>query len=169
MSSVSAAPADRPMWAIAAGGVAAGVLDILAAFIVYGLRGAVPVRILQSIASGLLGAAAFRGGMRTAALGLVLHFLNATIISTAYFLLSRRAPVLVRRPLSCGAVYGVVVYCVMNFIVVPLSAVAKRPFAPGLATILVGVHIACVGVPIALAVRRFAGSVASAGARTVAQ
>ena len=169
MSSVSVASAGRPVRAIVAGGVAAGVLDILAAFVVYGLRGAVPLRILQSIASGLLGAAAFQGGVRTAARGLALHFMNATIISATYYLLSRRAPVLVRRPLACGALYGVVVYVVMNFVVVPLSAVATRPFAPGLAAIIVGVHVVCVGIPIALAVRRFAAPAMRRELRTVPQ
>jgi hypothetical protein len=43
----------------------------------------------------------------------------------------------------------------MNFVVLPLSAVAKRPFDAEMAAILVVVHVFCVGIPIALAVRRF--------------
>jgi len=42
--------------AILWGGLIAGTLDILAAFINSGLRGVSPTRVLQSIASGLLGA-----------------------------------------------------------------------------------------------------------------
>ena len=136
------------------GGALAGSLDILAAFVVYGARGASPLRILQSIASGLFGAAAFQGGLATAALGLVLQFFIASVAAWVYCLGSLRAPVLVQRPLLCGALYGVAVYIVMNFVVVPLSAVPKRPVAWDLAPVIVIVHIVCVGVPIAYAVRR---------------
>jgi hypothetical protein len=122
---------------------------------VYGLRGASPIRILQSVASGLYGAAAFQGGARTAALGLLLHFFIATTAAAAYSLASTRARVLVQRPFVSGALYGVAVYLFMNLVVLPLSAVAKRPFSPRDAAILVVIHMTCVGIPIALAARRY--------------
>ena len=143
----------RAVRAVLAGGLAAGTLDILAAFVVYGLRGAAPLRILQSIASGLVGADAFRGGLRTAALGLALHFVIATVAAGVYYAASGRLAILVTRPVLSGLVYGIVVYVVMNFVVLPLSAVAKRPFAPGIAAIILVVHMVCVGLPIALVVR----------------
>ena len=61
-----------------------------------------------------------------------------------------------------GAAYGVAVYLFMNFVELPLSAVAQRPFVitTTAVTILI-VHIVCVGIPIALAVRRFGGHEAS--------
>ena len=150
--------AGRSIRAVLAGGVSAGVLDIVAAFIVYGLRGASPVRILQSISSGLFGVAAFQGGMSTAALGLALHFFIAGVATWVYYLGSARMPIFVRRPVAFGALYGIAVYVVMNFIVVPLSAVPKRPFSAHLAAVIVIVHVVCVGMPIAFAVRRYAGS-----------
>jgi len=140
--------------AILVGGASAGVLDILAAFAVYGLRGVPPVRILQSIASGLLGGAAFEGGPATAALGAVLHFVIATGAAATYTLASRKLDVLVQRPWAAGAAFGVAVYLFMSFVVLPLSAVAKRPFSPEMAAIMVVVHVFCVGLPIAFAVRR---------------
>ncbi len=148
----------RPSLAVVAGGLSAGVLDIAAAFAVYGLRGASPLRILQSISSGLFGMAAFDGGASTAALGLVLHFSIALVAALLYYLASRRVEFLVRRPLLSGALYGIAVYVFMNFVVVPLSAVPKRPFSPGLAGVIVVVHMVCVGIPIALAVRRYGGT-----------
>ena len=61
------------------GGLIAGTLDICAAFLTAWLRaGVTPVRVLHFVASGLIGAAAFNGGARTAILGLALHFLIAT-------------------------------------------------------------------------------------------
>ena len=155
---VSVSRAGRPIRAVLAGGVSAGVLDIVAALIIYGLRGASPVRILQAISSGLIGASAFQGGMSTAALGLALHFFIAGVAAWVYYLGSVWMPILVRRPVGFGSLYGVAVYVVMNFVVVQLSAVPRRPFSPGLTAILVVVHVVCVGMPIAFAVWRYAGS-----------
>src|SRR5215210_4881560 len=99
--SVAAAelPVDksRAARAILWGGLLAGLGDITFAFVVSGLRGVGPVRVLQSVAGGLLGDAAKTGGMGSAALGAVLHFLIASVWAAVYWLASRRLPVLVRR------------------------------------------------------------------------
>ena len=150
--------------AILMGGLLAGALDITAAFVVYGLRGATPLRILQSIASGLLGADAYKGGLATAALGLLLHFIIAVVAAAVYWAASRKLGVLVQRPVASGLLYGVAVYLFMNFVVLPLSAVARRPFVLELALVIVAVHMVCVGLPIALAVRRWAPLRPPAGA-----
>ena len=148
----------RPIRAVVTGGVAAGVLDILAAFGVYALRGVSPLRILQSISSGLLGAAAFGGGAGTAALGLALHFFIAGVAAWVFYVASLRLPVLARRPLVWGPLYGIAVYAFMTFLVLPLSAVPKRPFAPEMAAVMLLVHMVCVGLPIAIAVSRQGGA-----------
>jgi hypothetical protein len=140
----------------------AGTLDILAAFTFYAVRRVSPVRVLQSVASGLLGAASFSGGAPTAVLGLLLHFFIATTAASVYYVASRRLPLLLRRPFACGALYGVIVYVVMTFIVVPLSAAPRRPFAWGPALIMVMIHIVCVGMPIAWATRRYRRALAQA-------
>jgi hypothetical protein len=155
---------SRPVRTIVCAGLLAGALDITAASVVYGLRGARPVRILQSIASGLMGAAAFQGGAATAALGAGLHFLIALVAAAVYYGASRKLGILVRRPVVSGLLYGVAVYLFMNLVVLPLSAVAKRPFAPRMAAVIVVVHMLCVGLPIALVVRRFSAPEASPGA-----
>jgi hypothetical protein len=148
---------------ILTGGLVAGALDITAACTLYWFRGVSPVRILQSVASGLLGADAFTGGARTACLGLLLHFVIAFGATTVYVAASRKLSFLVRRPRIAGALYGVAVYIFMHFAVLPLSAVAKRPFDPGLAAIIVLIHIVCVGLPIAWAVSRNAAIAEGAG------
>lgn len=136
-------------------GLAAGTLDILAAFATNAPRGISAVRVLQSVASGLLGTGAFEGGAGTAALGLLLHFVIATSAATVFYLSSRRLGFLVDRPVASGLGYGLAVYGVMNAVVLPLSAI---PFTPSytprsLVTGLI-VHMLCVGLPIALVVRR---------------
>jgi hypothetical protein len=148
---------------ILAGGLVAGALDMSAACVIWGLRGVRPVRILQSVASGLLGRASFSGGAGTAALGLLLHFFIATVAAAVYYAAGRKWRPLIDRPVAFGPIYGVVVYAFMNFVVLPLSAVTKRPFDPGMAAVMVGVHIVCVGIPIALVVGRL-GAVAPGAA-----
>jgi len=153
MTPSGAGPA-RPIPTVLAAGLMAGILDITAAMALHGVRGVSPVRILQSVASGLLGRDAFSGGAPTALLGAFLHFLIAVSAAAVYYLLSRRLTVLVRQPALSGASYGVAVYLFMNFVVLPLSAVAKRPFDPFTAILMVLIHVACVGLPIAFTVRR---------------
>ncbi|MEJ7811923.1 MAG: hypothetical protein WKG32_16040 [Gemmatimonadaceae bacterium] len=150
-----------PARALASGTLAVGVLDILDAFIFFGLRGAAPVRILQSIAAGLLGPASFRGGASTAALGLLLHFFIAGAIVVTYYLASRRLPDLARRPLLYGPLYGLTVYAVMTFVVLPLSAAGAgaRPLPVLINGLLI--HALGVGVPSALAARAAARSPSS--------
>jgi hypothetical protein len=98
--------------AILWGGLIAGTLDILAAFINSGVRGASPTRVLQAIASGLLGRDAFSGGLATAALGLGLHFFIATMATAVYYAASRKLKALVDQPIVCGLAYGIPVYLV---------------------------------------------------------
>jgi uncharacterized membrane protein YagU involved in acid resistance len=138
------------------GALVAGTLDISAAFLTAWLRAGIgPVRLLQFVASGLIGAAAFTGGAKTAILGLALHFLIATVATVVFYLASRKWLFLIERPVNFGLLYGIVVYLFMNFVVLPLSSVAPRPmtltgFTIGILTIMF-----CIGLPIALIVRRF--------------
>lgn len=144
---------ERPkaMAAIMWGGLSAGILDITVAFIRWGK----PVRILQGIASGLLGPRAFQGGWETAALGLGLHFFIAFSAAGVYYAASRKLAFLTQRAVLWGFLYGVAVYMVMSWVVVPLSAFPKTkvPFSGIGLTLSLLTHMFCVGLPIALAVR----------------
>ena len=140
--------------AILLAGAVAGTLDILAAFAFSMSRGGTPVRVLQAVASGVLGAASFQGGAASAALGLALHFLIATGAAAVYALAARRIAFLTRHPVPAGLAYGVAVYFVMNLVVVPLSRVAQRPFTPS--PMMIAIHMLCVGLPIALVLSRTA-------------
>ncbi len=143
------------MPAILWGGLACGVLDIAAALVVYGFFGAKPIRLLQGIAGGLLGPRAFDGGLVTALLGLLCHFFIAFFAAAVYFTASRWIPFLLEHAAISGVLYGVAVYFFMNRIVVPLSAARKYPVSFKMMVIGVVIHIFCVGLPIALAVRRY--------------
>jgi hypothetical protein len=142
-------------FAILVGGGIAGLLDITYAIVFSGLHGVPAMRILQSVSSGLLGKAAFDGGTPIAALGLALHFLIAFSAAAIFYAASRRLPTLVRRAFAAGIVYGLGIYLVMNFVVLPLSAFpGKFKFIPTLFAADLFVHMFFVGLPIALATRR---------------
>ena len=146
----------NPAAAIIWGGLIAGALDIAAAFINAGTRGVHPLRILQGIAFGLLGARAFRGGLATAAVGLACHFAITFGAAAAYWAVSRVMPMLVKKAVVCGLLYGIVVYGITNYVIVPLSKIGRvLPNSP--AQILLGLVIlmVCVGLPIALMARRY--------------
>jgi hypothetical protein len=156
-SAVAVRPASSPkpiVWA----GLIAGAMDITAAFVVYGFFGATPLRILQGIASGLLGPSAFEGGMATAALGLLCHFTIAFGAATVFFVLSRKIPFLTSQFLLAGVLYGIAVYFFMGRVVIPLSRVHRNPFSLKMMVIGIVIHIFCVGLPISTTMKRFAAS-----------
>ncbi len=83
---------------IVLGGLTAGALDILDAFVVTAISGGTPMRVLHAIASGVLGRAAYEGGLPAAALGLALHFGIATGVATTFYLASLKMPALFAAP-----------------------------------------------------------------------
>jgi hypothetical protein len=154
---------SSPLRLVLAGGLVAGTLDITYACVFWGVKAGVPIRrIFQSVAAGLLGKASFEGGAATAALGLGLHYFIACSMAVAYYLVARRVPSLRERPVPYGAAYGLLLYGIMNYIVVPLSAAggggAKDPLWVGLSVV---VHMFLIGVPIAFFVRAALGATPS--------
>ena len=137
------------------GGLIAATLDIVYAFVFFGFRGVSATRVLQSIASGLLGSRAYEGGVSTALIGFVLHFALMLIIALIFHVAARRIPPLIRHPITIGAAFGIVVYWVMNLVVLPLSAFPGTfAFDPVIVPTGLLVHAFLIGVPIAMSVRR---------------
>ena len=144
----------RALHVVAWGGLAAGLLDIVNATAFWFLfNGAPPVRILQAIAAGLLGKAAFAGGAATAALGLILHFAIACGMAAVYWLACRQWPVLLRRPVAAGVAYGIGTYLAMNYVVVPLSRATPPPFILPWFIDSVLAHVMLVGLLLAFVAR----------------
>ena len=140
------------------GGLIAGALDITYAWVFSYIRsGRKPLFILQSVASGALGRSAFEGGARTAALGLVFHFLIALIAATVYYFASRVLRFMVTHAVICGILYGLCVYLIMNCVVLRLSAIHATVYPWSYPkSVLIGgllIHMFGIGLPIALAVR----------------
>src|SRR5215213_1969857 len=148
----------RALDTILYGGLVVGILDGLFALVFYWLiLGVQPLRIFQSVASGLLGRASYEGGTQTFLLGLLLHFVAATGIAAVYYVASLKLPVLIRHAVAAGLIYGLIAYLVMNYVVIPLSAIGSRP-SPPLSVFLPAfiAHAFLVGLPVALLARRSA-------------
>jgi hypothetical protein len=145
----------KPWVHVLTGGLVAGTFDITYACIFWWLkRGVLPTRVLQSVASGVLGDASFTAGRRSALLGLALHYFIATSMAVTYYLFARRWSDLWHKPWVFGPLYGVLLYGIMNYIVVPLSA--ANPGSRNLLWVLlsIAVHAFLIGTPCALFARR---------------
>ncbi|MEZ5426732.1 MAG: hypothetical protein R2747_10730 [Pyrinomonadaceae bacterium] len=141
-------------------GLAAGTLDILAAFLVYSLivANVPPTQILKSIASGVFGKQAFAGGAPMAVCGLFFHYIIALSWALLYFLIFPLIPFFKKQRIVSGLIYGVFVWVMMNLVVLPLSNVNQSPLRLKSALIGAIILMICIGLPISLITHRFYAS-----------
>lgn len=133
-------------------GLICGTLDGLSAL---ALSGGKFVRLFQFIASGLLGPEAFKGGMKVAVSGVALHFLIALGASAVFYAASRALPLLIDHAIRYGVLFGVAIHLFMNFAVIPMSAIGRRPFNPTGFGLQLLVPMIVVGPTIALTIRHY--------------
>ena len=141
--------------AVMLGGLIGGAGDILFAIVFAGIHGRTPVWLLQTVATGLLGQAAYDGGVGAALLGLAGHFAMSFLWAALFVTLASRFPPLVARPAVSGPAYGVLVFLAMRLVVLPLSAF---PYPVSFKLDSAGPdllsHMFLFGLPIALAAAR---------------
>ena len=149
--------------AILTGWLLCGVLDITAACLqAWTQAGRVPADVLRGVASALWGRAAMTAGPGMAAIGLAMHFTVALMATLIFYGLSRRVDALRAAPLwIAGPLYGVVVFCAMNYGTLPALSWLRSLYLetparwPGpMSWPQLGIHMVCVGPPIAWGVRR---------------
>jgi hypothetical protein len=145
---------SRAVRAIASTGLIVGVLDILSAFVIWWQRGVALQRGLQGITAGLLGAKSYEGGMATAVLGLVIHFFIAFVVVSILYLASRKVRFLTTQPVFSGILYGIGVYLVMYWIVLPSVFPTFRHRLSN-ELIELAIHICLIGLPTAFLLRRY--------------
>jgi hypothetical protein len=141
-------------------GLLVGTLDGVAAVVNYLVAGGTdPAKVFRFIASGAFGReTAYAPGALMPVLGVGFHYFIATIWSAIYAVAARHVRALTARPIVAGALYGVFVWAMMSQVVVPLSRAPSIPFRVSGALVGIVIHIFCVGLPIALTVRRGRGS-----------
>ena len=113
-------------------------------------------RLFQGVASVLLGADAFNGGLRTAVIGVLMHVLVAFTWSAVYLFLVLRSKWirgLLSSPfgvLKVAALYGPFIWMVMSLVVIPI--LAHRPPTINVRWWIQWFgHIVFVGIPIVAA------------------
>ena len=147
--------------AILMGGLLAGGIDAVSAIASAVGKGKGPLDMFRYIASGLIGMAAFGGGVWTGLLGVLVHFGLTTIMAAIFVLLAARRPVLWQNPLPAGLAYGALVFVLMCYVIVPHSGAPRFKPPSEIWGILAGAlaHGCYIGLPIALIAQRlFAGS-----------
>lgn len=144
---------------IALGGLIVGVTQlIIQEWFVFSVLANSPFnKVTQYIASGILGIAAFNGGIGTVLLGVLIHFLISLVIAGVFILSADRIPLLRRYAIPGALAYGFSVFIVLNFIVIPLSKAPPLPAStlsvPLLTEITID-HILIIGLTLGFIVRR---------------
>lgn len=132
-----------------------GTLDIADAAIFTVAHGRDPLVMLRSIAACLLGPAAMHGGNAMSLLGLGLHFLIALFWVSLFVLVVGRTTATRLYPLAVGTIYGLLIYAVMNYVVLPHTALhipLPRP-GPGMVNGVLAL-VLLFGVPLSLLHRK---------------
>ncbi len=142
---------------VALSGFVAGTFDIAAAIGIYAvlLNKTTAVRILQSIASGVFGKAAYAGGMETALYGLFFHYIIATSWAVAYFLLYPTISFLRKQKILSGLFYGVTVWVIMNLVLLPVFNIKMPPFTLQGVLMGIGMLMFFIGLPISLITHKY--------------
>jgi len=147
-------PSGGPLPRLVRAGLLTGVTDgLFASVLSLAFYHSTVERVFQGIAATLLGPEAFNGGIRTAVVGVLMHFGVAFAWSAIFLLLVARSPrirgVLATRygRLKIAALYGPLVWLVMSLAVIPLL-LHRPPRITGRWWILLLGHIPFVGMPI---------------------
>jgi hypothetical protein len=140
------------------GGYTVATLDLLAAMAYWAPDGVSATRVLQSIATWILGPAAYTGGLATAVLGAVVYAQVMWGVVALYHAMARRWPVLLRRPVTCGVLYGAVAYVAIFQVMAPLLSGIRPAFDPLWIATCVVVYTTLVGIPCALFAREAAAA-----------
>ena len=148
--SPSVAPVFPATFGLVLGGVGLALAELGFAMAYWAMQQVPLIRIPQSIAAWVLGNHAFAGGWSSALLGTALYALLMVGVVLAYRLASQRYRLLLRRPLTCGAVYGVLAYLLVFQIVVPhFTAATVRPITLDWLLACVAAYIVLIGIPCA--------------------
>jgi hypothetical protein len=137
-------------------GFIAGLLDITAACLqAYLLRGTTPPTILQYIASGVWGKAAFNGSAAMMAAGLFFHFTIAFACTIAFFWLYPQLKGLQKSRVANSFLIAIVAWVVTTRLLIPLSKISPAPFNLKNAAMAIAILFVCIGLPIAFSAARF--------------
>ncbi len=130
-------------------GLIIGCLDAVAASLqAYMMRGATPDKVFTFVASGAFGQRAYEGGSLMTLIGLAFHFIVAISWTFIFYTAYPKLTILRSNKIVAGIAFGIFIWLVMNFVVIPLSLIGLRPFNTTSAIIQIFIHLLVIGVPI---------------------
>ncbi|HEV2680563.1 MAG TPA: hypothetical protein VGV14_08685 [Rhodanobacter sp.] len=140
---------NRPVYLVVRATVVAGALDILSAATYAVVAGrnpfAVPIGIASAIWSG-----AQKAGITAVLVGLLLHFAIMFVMASVFVAAAQRMRWITMRPVSAGALYGLLLWAVMNLVVLPLRWPSLFPHFTSQSLVeQLFSHIVLVGLPMA--------------------
>lgn len=158
MTGARVVPARTAAGRILGTGVVVAALDFLYVLVRWVWLGHVLTveQLAQSIATGVLGRAAFDGGVGTALLGVALHLTIACGWTLVFFLVTARVPPLralvttTRGQVLAGLLWGPLVWLLMDFVVLPLSLARPTPTTSPTFYINLLQHALMIGLPMSL-------------------
>jgi hypothetical protein len=140
---------------IAGAALLVGTLDIATAFADYYIQtGKGPDGVLRYIAGSLFGPSAFTGGSEMIVYGLLLHYLIALIFTIIFYLIYPKIPLMAQHPVAAAVLYGIFIWLVMTFIVVPSTKIKTGPFDWLRAVKAIIILVLMIGVPLSLLARK---------------
>lgn len=133
-----------------------GTFDISAAFLQYYIKtGKNPKNVLTYIASAVFGKHAFAGGVKMIISGLLLHFLVAYIFTLLFFLAYPMANNLLKNKIIIAVLYGIFMWALMQYIVVPLTSAPRLTVTLTSAIIAILILIICIAIPLSYMAAKF--------------
>ena len=137
-------------------GLLTGTLDIAIALIqYYSKTGKDPANVLRFIAGAVFGSKAYAGGTGMAVAGLLFHFAIALVWTIIFFFLYPKIALLQKNFIVSAIIYGVFIWAVMNFIVLPLSALPALHSDLKQSLTAIAILVIAFGIPLSLISKRY--------------
>lgn len=138
-------------------GLLVGSLDITAALVnFYSKTGRDLLIVLKYIASAVAGKeVAYAGGNKMAALGMLLHFIVAFIWTIFFFLIYPKIRLLSANRILTGIAYGIFIWAVMSYVVVPMTKISGGAFNLKEAIISALILTGAIGLPLSFIAYRY--------------
>jgi hypothetical protein len=136
------------------GGFSAGLVDFIYPTVQAVMAGNPWTRPWKGVASGLLGVEAHQGGMGIVLLGAALHFFICLVAAALLYLIVSRVKFVPRQWIVLGMLYGIAFALVMNYVILPLSAIGRPIYPLESFHSTIFFHILLVGWPTAFFVSR---------------
>lgn len=136
------------------GGFFAGLADFIYPTVKTVIDGGSWMRPWKGVASGLFGKVAHEGGAGMVLIGIASHFFICFVAAALLYFIASRVRWVPRNWVVLGILYGIAFLAVMNYVILPLSAIGRGIYPLEGIHVTAFFHILLVGWPTAFFVAR---------------